>query len=102
MESYGLDETKEEKPELRLVGPQIALAKIAEPKVGQRYRLVAECVIDEVHDVTMSPEEEFNKPYVCFKLERLEMESKEPDPMDAVRRLYPSSALPAPVVLRTV
>jgi hypothetical protein len=97
MYGYGLDETKDPKPELRLEGAQIALAHLADPKVGQKFKLEAEVVIHEVYN--SGPEEEpalRRPPYVCFKVSSIELEPEMPDPMVAIQRMYPSST---PIVM---
>lgn len=99
MDSYGLDETKDPKPRLRLEGPQIPLAGLAEPKVGQKFKLEAEVVIDEVY--SSGPGEDPNlrmKPYVCFLLSDIELEPEQPDALTLISRMYPSTQGPAPKV----
>jgi hypothetical protein len=91
----GMDETRDEKPELRLVGKQIALAGLSKPEVGQKFVLRAVVKIDEVYS-TAPPDGSKNyepEPYVCLELERLELV---PDPVQTaeaqIKNLYPLMA----------
>ena len=92
MESMGFDETRDVKPELRLEGPQVALAGLASPRVRQKVILHIEAEVRTVHTVNPQDSEtaEYQKPYVVLSCERITTELPEPDPMDAIRRMFPS------------